>query len=287
MTRAAPPGAECGSGRARSDRACSQDDTVPRALGELVEAIGDATFPDTLLNALRALADVELCSVFARDDAQRLDLIFAQGDLPSRPGFALQASQAYIRCHWQSDRQLAQSSRGPAGVPVVSRRRASDIVDRAYRAACYDAAGVIDRVSIVSPGRPGFVINGYRTTVRPPFDAADVARIERFAAVLLAALRQHLRVALAADYPVDQATVAGTLASLDCGLSKREAEVAAGLMMGETQTRIAAATSLSVSTVVTYRRRAYSKLGVANQRDLAVLRQKLLKRTSARMLAGH
>ena len=274
-------------GRVRSDRGHGQDDPIPRMLAQLVEAIGGPGFPTSLLEVLSILADVELCSVFARENGQRVELIFAHGDLPARPGFALQASQAYMRNHWRSDRQLAQFSPAPAGIPVVIRRRASDIADPAYRTACYDTAGVIDRVSILSPGRPCFVINGYRTAGRESFAAADVARIERYAAVLLAALRQHLRITLAAECPADHAMLVGMMVALDCGLSKREAEVVAGLMTGETHQRIAAATGLSVSTIVTYRLRAYDKLGVANRRDLAALRQKLLRRSSDPMLVSH
>ncbi|WP_158011683.1 helix-turn-helix transcriptional regulator [Sphingomonas turrisvirgatae] len=252
------------------------DALTGRLLGDLVSAIGTAAFPGCLLDALSFLADVELCSVFARHNGQRIELIFSHGELPARPGFAQQASLAYLRTYWQSDRQLAQLSRTLPGTPVVVRRRASDIADPAYRTACYDQAGVVGRVSILSPGRPCFIINGYRSAGRAPFSADDVTQLERCAPVLLAALRQHLWVTLTMDCPRDETTLAARLVALDYGLSMREAEVVAALMMDETQADIAAAKQLSVSTVVTYRRRAYQKLGVTSQRDLKVLRQRLV-----------
>jgi DNA-binding CsgD family transcriptional regulator len=287
MTRAAADEADGRPKQARSYRADSAIGAVPRALGQMVETIGSEGFAGAVLETLRALANVELCSVFARDDGQRVELIFAQGDLASSPGFAFQASQSYMRVHWRSDRQLARLSRSSAGVPIVVRRRACDIADPAYRAACYDNAGVIDRLSILSPGRPCFLINGYRTAQQAPFDAVDMAQFESHATVLLAALRQHLRVTTGSELPIDLATLVGSLASQGCGLSMREAQVVAGLMLGRTQTQIAAAASLSVATIVTYRRRAYGKLDVANRLDLVALRQKLLKRADSFLYASN
>ncbi|MFL9839593.1 LuxR C-terminal-related transcriptional regulator [Sphingomonas sp. ST-64] len=247
-----------------------------RALADLVAAIGGPAFPNALLDALRTLAGVELCSVFLRDRGEHVELIFAHGELPDAPGFPLRASHAYARSYWRSDRQLAQLAHAPPGVPVVTRRRACDIADPAYRAACYDRAGVAERVSILSPGHPCFAVNGYRTRGSRPFSAQDFARLELHAGLLIAALRQHLRAEQAARPVGDETSLAGRLATLDYGLSAREAEIVAALMLGETQDRIAAAKQLSATTVITYRRRAYGKLGVANRRDLMALHRRLM-----------
>lgn len=247
-----------------------------RALADLVAAIGSPAFPNALLDALRTLAGVELCSVFLRDRGEHVELIFAHGELPGVPGFPLRASHAYARSYWRSDRQLARLVQAPPGVPVVIRRRACDIADPAYRAVCYDRAGVAERVSILSPGRPCFAVNGYRTSGSSPFSAQDVERLELHAGLLIAALRQHLRVEQACGPVGNETALAGRLATLDYGLSAREAEIVAALMLGETQEGIAAAKRLSATTVITYRRRAYGKLGVANRRDLMALHRRLM-----------
>lgn len=247
-----------------------------RALADLVAAIGSPSFPDCLLDALRMLAGVELCSVFVLDRGEHVELIFAHGELPDTPGFPLRASHAYARNYWRSDRQLARLAHAPPGAPVVIRRRACDITDSAYRAACYDRAGVAERVSILSPGRPCFAVNGYRTSGNLPFSANDVDRLELHAGLLIAALSQHLRAGQAGGRVFDETALAGRLATLDYGLSAREAEVVAALMLGETQAGIATSKQLSATTVITYRRRAYGKLGVANRRDLMALHRRLM-----------
>ena len=247
-----------------------------RTMADLVAAIGSRTFPNALLNALRALAGVELCSVFLRDRSEHVELIFAHGELPDVPSFPLRASHAYARSYWRSDRQVARLAHAPPGVPIVIRRRASDIADPAYRAACYDHAGIAERISILSPGRPCFAVNGYRTSGNSPFSTHDVDRLEVHAGLLIAALRQHLSAEQAVGPVGDETALAGRLATLECGLSTREAEIVAALMLGETQDAIAAAKQLSATTVITYRRRAYGKLGVANRRDLMALHRQLM-----------
>lgn len=253
-----------------------RDRDTAEALGHLVAGIGAAEFPARFLAVMHALAGVELCSVFRRDGAEGVQLLFAAGDPAQQPDFALSASRDYARSHWRSDAQLTRLARARVGEPVVVRRHVSEIADPAYRAACYERAGVVERISILWPGRPAFVANGYRTAPGAPFAPQDVERLELHARLLLAALRQHLRADTATGYLFDEIGLAERLAALDYGLSAREAEIAASLVLGETQERIAEAKRLSLATVITYRRRAYAKLGVANRRELAALHRRLM-----------
>lgn len=57
----------------------------------------------------------------------------------------------------------------------------------------------------------------------------------------------------------------------ECGLSAREAEVAASIAMGQSQSDIAKSTGLGLNSVITYRRRAYQKLQVADRRELRAM----------------
>ena len=244
---------------------------VADSLADLVLAIGTSNFPARFLATMRVLAGVDLCSAFRRGPMSGVELLFAAGEPQRTPGFSLAASREYARSYWRCDAQLAPLWRARVRRPLVVRRRASDIADPQYRAACYERAGVIERVSILWPGEPCFLVSGYGTATgaSPRPDAAE--QLERYAGVLIAALRQHLRAAAAQDHSVDEQGLATQLLALGSGLSAREAEVAAALIMGETQERIARAKQLSPATVVTYRRRAYGKLGVADRRGLLAL----------------
>ncbi|TGX54379.1 LuxR family transcriptional regulator [Sphingomonas gei] len=243
-------------------------------LAELVGVIGSPSFPTQFLAAMRALAGVDLCSVFRRDAAQPVQLLFAESALPMAD-FPIRASLEYARNYWRSDHQMTRLSRAGGKGVVVVRKRASEIADPAYRAACYDRAGIAERLSIVSPGASTLIANGYRTADSDPFSPGDVERLELYAGLLMAALACHDRAGAGAMPMFDETALVQSLMRLHCGLSSREAEISAAMILGETQDEIAARTHLSHSSVVTYRRRAYGKLGVANRRDLVRLHHRL------------
>ncbi|MES2043389.1 MAG: LuxR C-terminal-related transcriptional regulator [Pseudomonadota bacterium] len=248
---------------------------VAGALADLVGAIGSPTFPTRFLAAMRSLVGVELCSVFRRNAAQPVQLLFAESGV-AMADFPIHASLEYARRYWRSDHQITRLSRAAGKGPVVVRKRAADIADPAYRAACYDRAGVAERLSIVSVGPPTLVANGYRLADSNPFSPADIERLELHAGLLIAAVERHDRVAALSGPMFDEAALVQSLIALRCGLSTREAEISAAMILGETQDEIARRRYLSRGTVVTYRRRAYGKLGIANRRDLLRLHRRLV-----------
>lgn len=252
----------------------TRDLAVGDALANLVAAIGGANFPARFLTAMRMLAGVELCSVFRRNAAEPVHLLFAESQAPMA-GFPVRASLEYARSYWRSDHQIAHLSRAVRQRPVVVRKRAAEIANPAYRAACYDRAGVVERLSIVAPGQSTLVANGYRLAESEPFSQSDIERLEGHAAILIAAIERNDSIAAAAAPMFDEAGLIQALMKLNCGLSTREAEISAAMILGETQDEIAHRTHLSHGSIVTYRRRAYGKLGVANRRDLLRLHRQL------------
>lgn len=246
------------------------------ALADLVGAIGTDGFAARFLDALNALAEVDLCSVFMRGRRQPLRLLFAEGRHPAQAGFPMRASLDYIRNFWKSDRRIAALTRAGGPAPMVVRTAAAEIADPAWRAACYERGGVAERVSIVRPGHPAFVANGYRLGGAAPFSAVDLERIEEQAALLMAAVERHSHACSAGGLMLDEAGLAQSLMALQCGLSTREAEISAAMMLGETQEEIASRKHLSHGSVVTYRRRAYGKLGIENRRALLRLHRRLM-----------
>jgi DNA-binding NarL/FixJ family response regulator len=68
-----------------------------------------------------------------------------------------------------------------------------------------------------------------------------------------------------------QQEIAGRLLQAGFALSGREAEVSAGLLLGRTHREISEKVGLALSSIVTYRQRAYRKLGVSDRRGLEAL----------------
>lgn len=255
---------------------------IADALASLVGAIGGTDFPARFLDALRAIAGVELCSVFLRGPGKAVRLIFAAGDCPLVADFPVRASLDYARSYWRSDHQMADLSRSRRKGPVVVRKTASDIADPAYRAACYDRAGIAERLSVFWPGPPTLIANGYRTANAAPFSAAGIGRLELHAGLLMAAVERHEHAGVSAGHILDEGALAQSLMDLHCGLSAREAEISAAMILGETQDEIAHRKHLSRGSVITYRRRAYDKLGIANRRGLVRLHHRLMTDRTSR-----
>lgn len=239
-------------------------DCVAR-IAELTAAIGAPEFPARFLTALAALSGSELCSAFAFEP-EGPRVLFAEGWLPAVPAFAQSASLEYAREYWRRDavgRRLR--ARAAAGRIEVFRVTAGGIADAQHRRACYDRAGVGERLSICRSGAPALLASGYRTAAAGSYAIEEIERVEHFAPLLVSAIARHLELARGTPGPSEtmrQLMTAGP------GLTGREAQVAAGLLHGRSQAEIGEEAGLALSSIITYRRRAYRKLGVANRRQL-------------------
>lgn len=234
-------------------------------LAELIAAVGTDMFPERFLAALAALSGSQLCSAFSFDETGVPRVLLAEGSHPAIPAFAQVASLNYAREYWKHD-LIGRRMRGGGRSDriKVARVSAAGIADSRHRRDCYERAGIGERLSLCAPGEPAILANGYRMRTGGAYSLEDIERVERYAAILIAAIRRHAQLA-AGEKATDTVRM---LISLERGLSGREVEVAAALVHGRTQIEIGEEMGLSLSTVVTYRRRAYQKLGVGNRRQL-------------------
>lgn len=244
------------------------------AIAAAVSAVDEDDFPDRLLGALRALAGTDLCSAFQVEDDGSLRYLFAGGNHPAIPGFAEIASLDYARRYWHRDRitrQMLSAGGTPRSLHVV-RQAWNGITDPEYRRACYERAQIVERLTLYQAEEPRIFASAYRTRESGPSSAADLARLESYAPILIAAVAKHARfrfgAAASALHPPVQEVI-GHLLNAGCALSLREAEISAGMLLGKTQKEISSESGVAMSSVVTYRQRAYRKLGVANRRGLA------------------
>lgn len=238
-------------------------DSAPWA--EAVAAIGQDGFGDRLLAVLRAVAGTDLCSAFAIGSDGGLVCLLAAGRHPDIPDFAETASLAYAREFWRSDRVSRRAlTQGRSRVRLV-RQGWSAIADPDYRRACYERGGIVERLTLYSGG---IMVSAYRGRDSGHSSPPQVEALAAAADLIVALVVKHAELTALCPAPVTPAEAARRF--LDCGraLSEREAAVAAGLMLGRTQKQISQATGLAISSIVTYRRRAYRKLGVADRHGL-------------------
>lgn len=232
----------------------------------VIPAIGRPEFPSLLLSVYRDLAGCDLCSAFSWESELGPKLLLAAGEHPRVSGFAHSASQAYTQKYWQSDAALSRDRR--PGLSFV-RMKAADIRDADYRRDCYQSGGIRERLTLFDASFPSVSVSGY---ARGPTTALVDQWMADAGPTLVAAVRRHNELLELAQQAVLSPSLDAVVEwARERGLSAREAQVAAGLTLGQTQAEIAGYVGLSVNSVVTYRRRAYQKLKVADRRALQAL----------------
>jgi LuxR family transcriptional regulator, activator of tox operons len=236
-------------------------------LAPLLTALGTDAFGPALMALLHRHCGADLCSVFTLGD-DRPGVLVAESHDPAASAFARVASLRYAERYWRRD-VAALSSLGRAHRSVqILRRPARGIRDLDYLHECYTEGSVTERLSLYRSGTPSIIANAYRARESGPFDAAQTQAFADLAQVLHAGLERHAQI-LARVPPVPGPAALLHRLSEQTALSPREAQVAALIAAGLDQAQIAARLGLRASSVITYRARAYQKLGVTGRADLA------------------
>lgn len=240
-------------------------------LADTVAALGTPAFPDAFLALVQSLTRADLVSAFALggDDSAGLRYILAAGQHPEIAGFAVSASLAYAREFWRRDRATRHALATPRDRVRVVRQAAAGLLDAAHRTACYDRAGIVERVTLYGAGPHPVMASCYRHAGQALSRPDELDRLERCAPVLLALVARHDAVVASPRATLDLAATTGVLHARCPALSAREAEVAAGMALGLTQAQLADRLGVALHSIVTYRRRAYRKMGIAARGDLA------------------
>lgn len=240
-------------------------------LADLIARLGEPDFADRLMLALNALCNADMCSGFAITTGKPRALFAASID-PRRSAFARIATLRYVQKYWKRDTATAYTL-GRAHRSVKTIRRPSSVIrDIDYRHECYAEGEVVERLSICRSGAVPFVINAYRDRASGPFSPAEINRFEAAAPILMASLEKHQQLVAATHDTISPSQINAQAKQRalmdDAGLSQRETQVLAAILSGMDQNAIAQAIGIKTSTVITYRRRAYAKLGVRTRAEL-------------------
>jgi len=219
--------------------------------------------------------------VFRAGEQGRIRTLLAE-NLREGAGRALALAESYASRHWAQDPNrhlLLPAAAGGEGRGVVLRAvRVDEIADAEYRRRLFAEPRLRAKAALVvrAPGHALYV-NLYRGLDREPFGPGDLAAVERTCDVLAAMLERHFALAddaAASDLAAVQRVIAGAAVERGrdggCGapLSEREAAVCARIVAGYSAEGIGLDLGVSTHSVVTYRRRAFEKLGIATQKEL-------------------
>lgn len=184
---------------------------------------------------------------------------------------ARRAARGYGR-HFASDVNFALVLRGGTG-RYVTYQTADEIASSQYRRACYDRTGIADRLSYVSvvPER-ATSISVYRSRSHGCFSDREIDRAAMLMPILAASVELHdgtrAPATMRADSRVDVARA--QLRARYPLMSARELEVASCAKAGMSARQIARELGIAETTVITHRKSAYARIGVANLRELLI-----------------
>ncbi len=164
--------------------------------------------------------------------------------------------------------------RGRRETTVLTKIGIGDIRDHQYR-HCFELTHVQERLSYFSrSGSNLHQLSIFRGPGKRSFTASEMGRFATLANVILVTMERHevMRgVEAGASRPLNVEEVERLLIRLPGSLSKREREVCSRAAVGITIEGTALDLNIQKTSVITYRQRAYQKLGITRQNELVAM----------------
>jgi DNA-binding CsgD family transcriptional regulator len=233
----------------------------------LLESVGTAQFGwavhDAVMQVTGGARRIYLFEATSREDSS-LQYVFCEPQLQA-------LLPAYSKHYHDIDPVSDAYGAAPATSDVaVQRVRPGDIASDGFRRRFFQQAGIIERVSIVQRGDNAWrVINVARHKSSGEFTDGEIDALVGLACLALPMLPLNRRRAEA------RAPKAGSvecrLRHLFPALTAREQEVCARATMGMSAEATALDLGIAKTSVMTYRRRSYRRLGITSVQELCAL----------------
>jgi DNA-binding CsgD family transcriptional regulator len=250
-------------------------DPFRRDIGKLVETVGTPEFESHLFRAAHEAIQCEHLSAFSIAPAALPRLLLAANHGATQ--IARSAGSAYVGSHWNSDptnRLLAGAGALHTGVLVSL--SGDEMLRLNYRRKCYSRAdwestgvNLIHKISLIKSRDDEIIkINFYRHRAAGPFATSELEKIADISDLLFAFLVRHSPVGSRGGSGSLRGRFEHCLTRIGRGITHREAQVCAAIAIGMSSAGIASALGISVNTVLTHRKRAYSRLSISSQNEL-------------------
>jgi len=266
--------------------ACADDRITIRAniMGDVIGSIGTNRYASACLDLFGQSLDAEHWALF-HYHADRSVSCIATASRVHAAAALKNIDRFVMHCH-RVDPSLIALKQQYQDRACVTKMHIEDIQDRQYR-HCFEATEVQERISFYSRiDSELHQLCVYRGPRRRGFSSLDLAQFSSLARLVLETAFQHeklCRGVTAFPGPMDIAAIDRCLEWLPGGLSKREREVCARAAVGKTIEGTALDLNIRKTSVVTYRQRAYQKLGISRLAELIALVNNL----RADSAAGH
>jgi DNA-binding CsgD family transcriptional regulator len=225
----------------------------------IVRSVGSDNFAKALLRAVDAILPTSYCSIFqvAREETTMVDVAGANS-LQS----GVDQARLYLDSKFYNDDPIWREHCDADMDGLLMIRSAAEIHSETHRSLCYEAIGVAQRCSLIFPsGASGRIAVSFYCTRN--FVPAELDLLQGLSKLLGAALAQHIAI------NVERSPAAQARAFLSkFNLTIREEQILLLALRGLTNKVIAKQLDLQPSTVVSYRDRAYHRLGIGRHADM-------------------
>lgn len=233
------------------------------ALLSLVDSLGEEQFLDRLLDWVNAALGADQCMLFFCAEDKSVSTLLYKDFAQDESARALAHSYISERRYMQDPNFALLKQCRPGVLHVLHLDHFSTEMGLTYRRHFFDEPGFKDKLSIIRGHQAGnYYLNLYRRAgsfgevFRHPEEESTAARM------LSSLIVKH--------YLLNQKMLAqGPLAFL----SHREQQVCQAVLQGKKNELIADELGVSLNSVVTYRKRAYEKLGISSRAQLFALCQ--------------
>jgi DNA-binding CsgD family transcriptional regulator len=245
--------------------------TLPtEGLGKVIGAAGTDGYGEACFKLLEQVLGVDHWALFRYPGGTSISC------LASASATKLAEAQVNIgkfvgRCH-NFDPSLLAIRRQHLEQPCLVTMGIGDIENPEYR-QCFEATNVRERLSYVTRTADDlYQLSIYRCRRPRSFSPPETRMFATLASLILATTLQHeARRRAGPARPMTLAAIQQRLAALPEGLSERECEVCARAVAGVTIEGTALDLDIRKTSVITYRQRAYQKLGISSLNQLVAM----------------
>lgn len=239
-------------------------------LTKLTEAEGSRHFTDRLSTFLNKFVTVDSCAVFkvSVDKASGAEHICTFGFLDEKLSSML--AKDYISNGFKADPMVQTALRSKI---IKVRHLPNSRYSSEYNKKFFEKAGLIDKVSSIHSGRNViFIVSFYRAVESGRFSAQDFKDLKHLAPIIGRFVQRHAGLTgtntSQDNYAEQIERLTGDKTQVFAKLSPKERKVCTAILMGDNEKTIAKSMGLAQNTIITYRRRIYSKLSIGSKAEL-------------------
>jgi DNA-binding CsgD family transcriptional regulator len=256
--------------KAQAFKRIGSGDIAPAVL-----AIGRPSFPQALIDTLRRVADVGHCMVFTFEGERATRCLLDIGNIPIGADLGLAYAGHFHLTDPNREAIFRERERAsPIVLPIFARR----MYGEKYRKIFFEDSEIVDKfATAIWVDSTCFYVNFYRTTAQGRFARAQITRLMQLSPAIGAAVARHFQGQAEPDRdPFGK--LAGLFASRAplTRLTGREKEVCLRILAGFSSEAISADLGIGLHSTLTYRKRAYDKLGISSQNELFAIALRLL-----------